>query len=114
MDSDLIQYFIVNKNLDMSSGKIGAQISHAATWLAIRDRDCASYQHWLNNGFKKVIVLHADEKTMIKLSEKIENSIKVIDRGLTEIPENSFTVLGLPIMTREEGKPYVGRLRLLK
>ena len=113
MDTDLIQYFIVNKDLNMSSGKIAAQVSHAATLLAIRYGDEWNYTCWLAR-IKRVVVLQADEKTMIKLSEKIKNSIKIIDKGFTEIPENSFTVLGLPIMTREEGKSYVGRLRLLK
>ena len=113
MEHDLIQYFIVNQDLKMSVGKISAQVSHGATIMAIRDRCEPNFMNWLDN-VKRAIVLQADEDTMRKLHSKILNSICIIDKGFTEIPENSFTVLVLPIMTREKARQYVGNLKLLR
>ena len=108
----LIQYFIVNKDLGMSEGKTASQVSHVATLLAIRDSTKSDYKHWLSSK-KRVVVLKATENTLLKLSEKIEGSILFIDSGFTVVPEDSFTVLGLPIMTRREAEKYVKRLRTL-
>ena len=50
---------------------------------------------------------------MEKLHEQCPNSIKIIDKGFTEVKPNSFTVLGLPILTREEAYPFARKFRLL-
>ena len=113
-DNDpLIQYFIVNNELSMSKGKVSAQVSHASTILAVRDAFTANFNEWLNN-IKRVIVLQADEEEMLYIHDNVPKSIKIVDKGFTEIPENSFTVLGLPIMRKSEAKEHVGHLKLLK
>lgn len=109
---ELIQYFIVNKDLNMSTGKIAAQVSHAAMFIALRDQNKEKFQKWLSIAFKKVI-LKATEKEIVKLHELISNSKLIIDNGLTEVQPNSKTVLRLPVMTRKEAHQYVKRLRLL-
>ena len=109
----LIQYFIVNNELSMSKGKVAAQVSHASTVLAVRDGFTKNFNEWLNN-IKRVIVLQADEEEMLYIHDNVPKSIKIVDKGFTEIPENSFTVLGLPIMRKSEAKEHVGHLKLLK
>lgn len=111
-DNDLIQYHIINKDLNMSIGKIAAQVSHGSTIMAIKYGKLELFQQWLNN-IKRVVTLKATEKEMLKLHDQLPLNIKIIDKGFTEIPENSFTVLTLPIMTRIEAKQYIKKLQLL-
>jgi len=35
MNNELVEYFIVNSELNMSAGKVGAQIGHVATIIAV-------------------------------------------------------------------------------
>lgn len=111
-ENELIQYFIVNKDLNMSTGKIAAQVSYAAMLIALRDQHEEKFQNWLNIAFKKVI-LKASENEIVKLHEKLPDTKLIIDNGLTEVPPQSKTVLGFPIMNREEAHLYVKRFRLL-
>ena len=57
-EKELIQYIIVNKDLNMSVGKIVAQTNHVTAILTLRDGNTEKYQQWLNNS-KRVIVLKA-------------------------------------------------------
>ena len=107
---ELIQYFVVNKDLPMSTGKIAGQVGHATTIITLRDQDEDKFKQWKEIARKKV-VLGGTEKDLIKLKEL--GFVAIVDNGLTEIPPNSLTVVGLPIMTRSEAKQYIGRLRLL-
>jgi len=111
-NNELIQYFIVNKDLNMSAGKIAAQVSHAAMLIALRDQHEEKFKQWLKIAIKKV-VLKANENEIIKVYEKLPNAKLIIDNGHTEVPPQSKTVLGFPIMSREEAHPYVKRFRLL-
>lgn len=118
-NDELIQYFIVNKDLNMSTGKIAAQCSHVATIVAIKESDwnivgmdkVKIFFNWYNDNQKK-IVLQAHEKDLQNLVD--EGFYYIRDNGLTEIPANSLTCVSLGVMTRAEAKPYVKRLQLLK
>jgi peptidyl-tRNA hydrolase len=116
-DDELVQYFIVNKDLNMSIGKIAAQCSHVATIVAIKQYDSVEediskqFKKWYYDNQKKV-VLQAHQKDLEKLVEKGFYYIR--DNGLTEIQPNSLTCVSLGVMTRTEAKPYVKRLQLLR
>ena len=118
--SRYVEYILVNKDLDMSVGKIAGQVAHVQTMI---DYECFygdldefdNYEEWLENGQKKVI-LRAKES---KLQQAIKlGGIPVRDHGLTEIPENSLTVVGfLPCLEKDneesELRKFVKRLQLL-
>jgi peptidyl-tRNA hydrolase len=110
--NELIQYFIVNKDLNMSIGKVAAQVSHGAMLIALRDQNEEKFKKWLSIAIKKVVLV-GNETKLIKLHEQLPSTILIIDNGHTEVPPQSKTVLAFPIMTREEAKQYIGRLRLL-
>lgn len=114
MENELIQYFIVNKDLindyGMSTGKIAAQVSHACMLIALRDQNDENFQQWMNSVMKKII-LKGFEKDLVKLIE--QGFLPIYDKGLTEIPENSLTCVGLPVMTRKDAKKYIKRFQLL-
>ncbi|MCA1054439.1 peptidyl-tRNA hydrolase [Rossellomorea aquimaris] len=116
---DLVQYFVVNKELNMTKGKTAAQVAHAATLSTIelvstktsfQDRQ-ADFVEWLKTGMKK-IVLKANQAELEKLEGNGFFSIR--DSGLTEIQKGSLTVVALPPMEKWEAKELVGHLTLLK
>ncbi|MFI8687384.1 aminoacyl-tRNA hydrolase [Rossellomorea sp. NPDC077527] len=119
MAKDLVQYFIVNKDLKMSKGKTAAQVAHAATLstLSLMSQDSpfqdnqADFIEWVQTGMKKV-VLKGKWTELKKIEEKGYFSIH--DSGLTEIKEGSLTVIALPPMEKYEAKEIVGHLTLLK
>jgi len=110
-EKEIVQYYVVNKNLPMSTGKIAAQIAHGAVLTTILYQKEPDFKEWLETGQVKII-LEAKEKEL----EKLEKSgfVSVHDAGRTEIPPNSLTVVALPPMKREEAKPWVKRFQLLK
>jgi peptidyl-tRNA hydrolase, PTH2 family len=116
---DLVQYFIVNKDLDMSKGKTAAQVAHAATLstlelvsakTAFGDRQ-PDFVEWLQTGMKKIVL-----KGGLAQLEKLEKAgfFSIRDSGLTEIQKGSLTVIALPPMEKWEAKELVGHLTLLK
>lgn len=116
---ELVQYFIVNSELNMSPGKVAAQIAHIATDIAIEFTFEAMYDSEENRDFwdwhkdeQKKVILRGKQKDLEKLIDYGFNYIR--DKGYTEIPEGSLTVCGLPPMKRSEAQKYVKRLQLYK
>lgn len=117
MEDNIVQYYIVNKELDMSIGKVAAQVAHVAT---ISTEDLCNpngrfleYAHEFNEWFTgdmKKIVLKGKQKDLEKLIDQGFYYIK--DNGLTEIPAGSLTVVGLPPMKKSDAQKYVKRLQL--
>ena len=110
---EYIQYYVVNKSLEMSKGRMSAQVAHGATISAMVLGDCDYFKEWFDNNQKKVI-LQGSENDMYKILFNVANSFLVKDNGLTEIPKDSMTVVVLPPMKRLEAKQYVKRLQLYK
>ncbi|KSU63278.1 peptidyl-tRNA hydrolase [[Bacillus] enclensis] len=116
---DLVQYFVVNKDVNMSKGKTAAQVAHAATLSTLEmvsdktsfaDRQ-PDFVEWLQTGMKKII-LKGSQPQLEKLEKGGFFSIR--DSGLTEIQKGSLTVIALPPMDKWEAKEIVGHLTLLK
>jgi peptidyl-tRNA hydrolase, PTH2 family len=113
MNDEYVQYFIVNKTLSMSKGKVAAQVAHGATISTMVLGHLDYFKEWFNKDQKK-IVLQGSENDMWKILANVMDSYKVVDNGLTEIPEGSMTVIVIPPMKRSEAQKYIKRLQLLK
>jgi PTH2 family peptidyl-tRNA hydrolase len=124
-ENELVQYIIVNKDLNMSAGKIAAQVGHVCTICSVVCGRWTRFLEWYG-GDQKKIVLQGHLKDLERL-EKISNEnitknkhslngrfYSIRDNGLTEIAEGSFTAISLGIMTRKEAELYIKRLQLLK
>lgn len=111
-DKELIEYIIVNTDLDMSPGKIAAQVGHVCGMCAEEQGGSAKYNAWKMFHDYKKIILSGHTKTLEKLEE--QGFFAVRDKGYTEIPENSLTAVSLGIMKRKDAKPFIKRLQLLK
>lgn len=110
MKDELVQYFIVNKELDMSPGKIAAQVAHVATNITYNEHGTETWDKWYENDQPKII-LRGKEKDLLKLIE--EGAYNIRDNGRTEIPENSLTCVGFPPALKSEMKKKLKRFQLL-
>lgn len=124
---EIVQYFVINKEFNMSPGKLASQVAHVATIITKKytELDCyckanlyisetdfdnmVIWNKWFNTDQKKII-LHGKEKDLLKL---IDNGFAYIrDNGLTEIPKGTLTCVGLPPMYKSEAQRYVKRLQI--
>jgi PTH2 family peptidyl-tRNA hydrolase len=110
MENEIIQYYIVNKDITMSPGKLAAQVAHVATIIAMDNFHESYFQEWFNNDQKKII-LKGKEKTLLRLIEH-PFVYYIRDNGLTEIPKGTLTAIGFIPMYRSEAQEYIKRLQL--
>lgn len=111
MDDELVEYFVVNSELNMSTGKAAAQVGHVATIIAVgkNNKRWDLFWQWYESDQKKII-LRGKQKDLEKLIEQGFYYIK--DNGLTEIESGSLTCVGIPPMLKSDAKKYVKRLQL--
>ena len=97
-------YIIVNSDLKMSKGKIGAQVGHAVEMIAQKIYEwyanintpkikeiILDYKKYLIDGRKKII-LKGTQKDLEELKTE-SDAVHVIDAGRTEIPAGSLTAV---------------------
>jgi PTH2 family peptidyl-tRNA hydrolase len=113
------QVLVVRMDLKMSRGKIAVQVAHAAVSAAeeARKHSLASWRGWLWEGQKKVAVKVSSEEELLALRDKaIKAGLPVHlirDRGLTELPPGTTTVLGIGPARTETVDKITGDLPLL-
>jgi len=117
MEDSLVQYYVVNSELNMSKGKVSAQVAHVATIIAFENlyncqnaNEHIKFMKWYKNDQKK-IVLRGKQKDLEKLIK--EGFYYIRDNGLTEIESGSLTVCSLGVMWKSEAQKYIKRLQLL-
>jgi PTH2 family peptidyl-tRNA hydrolase len=111
---------VMREDLKLSCGKIAAQASHAAVDCAFKAKKINSkwFKKWQSEGGKKVVVKVDDIDELLYL-EKTAKSHKlptclITDAGLTEVPPNTVTCLGIGPAPNELIDPVTGKLPLLK
>jgi PTH2 family peptidyl-tRNA hydrolase len=120
--NEIVMYLVARRDLNMSHGKFGAQCGHGVQ-LCIREAESADVSleggypalaEWEDKDYPK-IVLAGDEKKMSKLLRQLGESsfphAKVVDRGRTELPPDTLTLVALGPMKRSDAEPFVGRLQ---
>ncbi len=91
----------VRKDLRLSSGKMAAQVAHAAVncALASKKRKPEWFREWYEEGQKKVVVKvpGLGELFELKSTAEAEGLVTslVVDAGLTELPPGTTTCLGI-------------------
>ena len=95
------QVIVVRRDLDMGTGKIAAQVAHAAVMAAekTKERRREWFKAWFDSGQAKVVV---KVKNMDELAEVRMNAetfrlpvVQVQDSGLTQIPPGTTTCLAI-------------------
>lgn len=135
----LVEYILVNKELDMGVGKIAGQVAHVQTVIdnkifelddkiyflseEILDEDIMdtrfakekelinNYYDWLYSGSQTKIILRAKEKDLLKAIDM--GAVYIRDNGLTEIPSGSLTVVGFFPQPKDNLVDFTKKFQLL-
>lgn len=92
---------VTRKDLNLSLGKLAAQVAHAAVSCALQTKKTNRtwFTKWQNEGGKKVIVKVESINDFFSLREESQRlgivSNIIEDAGLTEIPQGTKTVIGI-------------------
>jgi peptidyl-tRNA hydrolase len=135
----LVEYILVNKELNMGVGKIAGQVAHVQTIIdnkvfelddkiyflseEILDEDVMdirfakekelinNYYDWLYSGSQTKIILRAKEKDLLKAIDI--GAVYVRDNGLTEIPSGSLTAVGFFPQPKDNLVDFTKKFQLL-
>ena len=113
------QAIVMRTDLELSSGKLAAQSSHAAvsSALLVKTKKKNWFNDWFESGQKKVVlkVKSLDELKQIKKradSLGIPNAL-IRDAGFTEIVPGTITCIGIGPAPDDKIDKVVGSLPLL-
>lgn len=135
----LVEYILVNKELNMGVGKIAGQVAHIQTVIdnkifelddkiyflseEILDEDIMdtrfakekelinNYYDWLYSGSQTKIILRAKEKDLLKAIDM--GAVYIRDNGLTEIPPGSLTAVGFFPQPKDNLVDFTKKFQLL-
>jgi len=119
MDFEYKMVIVTRKNLNLSPGKLAAQVAHAAVACALSTKKNNSkwFNNWQNEGAKKAVVKVDCVDDFYLLKEKAEQlkiaAYIIEDAGHTEIPAGTKTVLGLGPAPSKVIDQVTGELPLL-
>jgi PTH2 family peptidyl-tRNA hydrolase len=100
-DFEYKMVLVTRENLKLTSGKLAAQVAHAAVDCALstKQKNPKWFKKWMKEGGKKAVVKVESEEAFYPLKEKAESlgieATIIQDAGHTEIPAGTKTVLGL-------------------
>jgi len=118
-DDPIVLYLIIRESLNMSTGKIAAQVGHAVQKICDEidffNREVEDlYYDWIWHHQNAKVVLRADDKEWEKIKEEYKDRmVLVIDAVRTEIKAGSETCIGLCPMRKSERSKTLKRLQLL-
>jgi PTH2 family peptidyl-tRNA hydrolase len=110
---------VFRSDLKLSKGKAAVQAGHAAVSSAedARKRHRQWWEEWLYEGQRKIAVKVKTEKELVQLEQEAKEfglpCALIVDRGLTEIPPNTVTCLGIGPAPSEKIDKLTGNLPLL-
>jgi len=109
----------VRNDLRLSSGKLAAQVAHAAVncAMAASKKKGDWYRRWYDQGQKKVVVRVENLEELLELKIIAESAglltSLITDAGHTELPPGTTTCLGLGPGPEETVDKVTGHLRLI-
>jgi PTH2 family peptidyl-tRNA hydrolase len=113
------QVILIRTDLGMSTGKKCAQACHASISASnlVRRKDRAAWKTWINSGQKKIILKAQSLEELETIHDQLERN-KILcyiinDAGLTQLPPNTTTALGIGPVLSEVIDKYTGDLKLL-
>ena len=113
------QVIVLRTDLKMSKGKMAAQAGHAAVSAAeyARKNRPEWWNPWIREGQCKIAVKVASEQMLLELERKARNEdlpvALIVDRGLTELPPETTTCLGIGPAPSNKVDVVTGNLPLL-
>jgi PTH2 family peptidyl-tRNA hydrolase len=113
------QILVLRTDLRMSKGKMAAQAGHAAVSAAeyARKNRPEWWIPWMKEGQCKIAVKVNSEEELLELERKARNAglpaSLIVDRGLTELPPETTTCLGIGPAPSDKMDVITGSLPLL-
>lgn len=110
---------VVRRDLGMGTGKIAAQVAHAAVMAAERTKDKKPewFYEWFEGGQAKVVVKVQSLDELMEVRKHAESLklpvAQVNDSGLTQIPPGTTTCIGIGPAPAELVDKVTNRLKLL-
>jgi len=92
---------VVRDDLEMSVGKLSAQVAHAAVTCALeaKAKKAKWFSEWYREGQRKVVLKVDGVEDLKELKEQASRArlpyALITDAGLTELPPNTTTCLGI-------------------
>jgi len=113
------QIIVVRRDLQMGIGKIISQACHACLNASeeARNLNRDTWKKWLNEGAKKIVVKVHSLEELLDLERqakrlRLPHSL-IVDRGLTQLPPDTPTSIGIGPADDEIVDKVTGKLRLL-
>jgi len=110
------QVIVVDESLVLPTGKLAAQVAHAAV-AAFLEADGPAQAAWLKEGMPKIVVAVRSEAELLSLEEQALKAgvpaAVIRDAGRTVIASGTVTCLGLGPATAAEIDKITGALPLL-
>jgi PTH2 family peptidyl-tRNA hydrolase len=119
MEFDNKMVIVVRKDLKLSPGKLAAQVAHAAVncALASKRKRSVNFERWYGEGQKKVVVKVNDLAELYQIKQAAEDAglttSLITDAGLTELPPNTTTCLGIGPAPNADVDRVTGHLGLM-
>lgn len=113
------QCLLIRKDLKLSRGKLAVQCAHASVTAANKARRERKewYKKWVFEGQKKVVLEVEDLEELLKYFERAKREglpvSLITDAGLTEVPPNTKTAVGIGPAPEELVDKITGELKLL-
>src|SRR4030065_1927671 len=99
---------VVRDDLEMSVGKLSAQVAHAAVTCALeaKAKKTKWFSEWYKEGQRKVVLRADGVEELRELKEQAARAglpyALITDAGLTELPPNTTTCLGIRPAAEED------------
>jgi PTH2 family peptidyl-tRNA hydrolase len=109
---------VTRDDLKMTPGKLAAQVAHAAVSCALeaKAKKTKWFSEWYREGQRKVVLRAKDVDELRSLKEKAARAgltvALITDAGLTELPPNTTTCLGIGPAPENLIDPVTGSLPL--
>ena len=113
------QVIVIRRDLQMGAGKLASQACHACLEASeeAKKHDPKIWKLWHDEGAKKVILKVNSLQELLELQEKAKNiglpCALIIDRGLTQLPANTPTALGIGPGEADKVDEITSHLKLL-
>jgi PTH2 family peptidyl-tRNA hydrolase len=98
---DFKQVIVVRRDIDMGTGKIAAQVAHAAVIGAEKVKTSRRewFKAWFVAGQAKVVLKVKSIEELMEVRKRAEELhlpvVQVQDSGLTQIPSGTITCIGI-------------------
>lgn len=116
-ESGLKQVIVVNESLQLPTGKLAAQVAHAAL-AAYLNAPPDVRRQWLAGGMTKIVLRGSDENALIELhAQAVKLALPaalVRDAGHTVVPIGTLTCLGIGPGNASAIDAVTGTLKLLR